>query len=421
MNRVLMIAYHFPPVAGSSGVQRTLKYSQYLPEFGWQAAVLSVHPRAYERTDGGQLEEVPATVPVVRAFALDAARHLRILGRYPGILAIPDRWVSWLLGGIPAGLGLIRQWRPNLLWSTYPVATAHLLGLVLSRLSGIPWVADFRDSMTEPGYPAASAQWRAFRSIESRTVMRAERCVFTTPGAARMYRERYPQVAASRMTIIENAFDEENFRAVEEQGRLDRLERDAPLTLLHSGVLYPSERDPSALFEALSHLKATKRLSAGDVQVVLRATGHDDLHAEAIRRFDIEDLVRLAPPLPYSYALREMLQADALLLLQAASCNHQIPAKLYEYLRARRPVLALTDPAGDTAGALRAAGITSIVRLDDARSIESALPAFLARVRSASADVASDAVVQANTRRARTRSLARLFDDVLAVAGDSSR
>ena len=64
----------------------------------------------------------------------------------------------------------------------------------------------------------------------------------------------------------------------------------------------------------------------------------------------------LAPPIGYGEALAEMISSDALLILQASNCNDQIPAKLYECLRARRPILGLTDPAGDTAAALRAAG-----------------------------------------------------------------
>src|SRR4051794_35891220 len=84
VKRVLMVAFHFPPSAGSSGIQRTLRFVQHLPALGWEPVVLTAHPRAHERTSNDLMDEVPSGVKVVRAFALDAARHLSIRGRYPG-------------------------------------------------------------------------------------------------------------------------------------------------------------------------------------------------------------------------------------------------------------------------------------------------------------------------------------------------
>jgi hypothetical protein len=133
-----------------------------------------------------------------------------------------------------------------------------------------------------------------------------------------------------------------------------------------------------------------------------------------LREHDVAELVELAPPLPYRAALAEMLAADGLLLLQAANCNGQIPAKLYEYLRARRPLLALTDPAGDTAAALREAGIDTIADLASADAIAEALPRFLALCRAARAPLASDAVIAGHARSARARELAHLFDHILS-------
>ncbi|HKQ60618.1 MAG TPA: hypothetical protein VJS92_04985, partial [Candidatus Polarisedimenticolaceae bacterium] len=151
--RVLMIAFHYPPYRGSSSVHRTLAFSKYLGGCGWQPVVLSAHPRAYPQTGDEQLAEIPADVPVERAFALDSARQLALGGRYLRLSAVPDRWSSWALGAVPAGLALIRRHRPAALWSTYPIATAHWIAAALARLSGLPWIADLRDSMTEPGYP----------------------------------------------------------------------------------------------------------------------------------------------------------------------------------------------------------------------------------------------------------------------------
>ena len=104
LKRVLMVAYHFPPLAGSSGIQRTLRFLQHLPSLGWQALVLSASPLAYEKTSDDLLADVPAGTVVRRAFALDTARQLQVAGRYMGWMARPDRWMSWRFDGVRQGL-----------------------------------------------------------------------------------------------------------------------------------------------------------------------------------------------------------------------------------------------------------------------------------------------------------------------------
>src|SRR5215813_9488403 len=149
MRRVLMVAYHFPPYSGSSGLWRTLSFCRYLPHHGWHPLVLTTRPSAYPETSDYADDDLPPSVQVERVRALDAARHLAIGGRYVSWSAVPDRWVSWFVGGVARGLRLIRTRAPRVIWSTYPIATAHLIGLALHRLTGLPWVADFRDPMTE--------------------------------------------------------------------------------------------------------------------------------------------------------------------------------------------------------------------------------------------------------------------------------
>jgi glycosyltransferase involved in cell wall biosynthesis len=414
VNRVLMIAFHFPPLRGSSGIQRTLKFAQYLPQCDWLPVVLSAHPRAYANSGADQMGDIPPEVVVHRAFALDSSRHLSFKGRYPGWLAVPDRWVSWLLGAVPAGLRLVRAYRPQVIWSTYPIASAHLIGLFLHRLTGIPWVADLRDPMIDAGHPSNPLTRRAHRWIETQTLKHCSRAVCTTPGAIRTYLANYPNIPSARFCLIENGFDEENFADAETA--VAAKKPDERFVLVHSGVVYPSERDPIPLFQALAALKTQGRIDGERFQLILRATGHDAYLAGLIKDAGIDDLVTLAPHVSYRDALAEMLTAGGLLILQSGNCNHQIPAKLYEYLRARRPLLALTAAAGDTAAALRNAGIDTIAPLDSKDAIIEGLLRFLELVEAGKAPLASAATIDANSRRARTGVLAGMLDAVALEA-----
>ena len=413
VKRVLMVAYHFPPMSVSSGIQRTLRFAQYLPEHNWEPLVLTAHPRVYPGVSEASLAEVPPGLCVRRAFALDTARHLSLRGSYPRLLAVPDRWSSWWLGAVPAGLALIRKFKPDVLWSTYPIATAHLIAHTLHRLTGIRWVADFRDPMAQDGYPSHRLAHRSFEWIEYQALKHCERAVFTAPGAVALYEQRYPDIPKSRLRIIENGYDESSFSGAE-HGTERAGPRDGPLVIVHSGSVYPSERDPRPFFGALSDLRARGVIKAGDLRIVLRATGCDDYLRGLIEQNGIGAIVSLEPTLPYRAALAEMLAADALLVLQASNCNYQVPAKLYEYLRARRPILALTDPVGDTAAVLKQAGIDSIAPLDSRQEIASLLTRFLDLLRQKRAPVAREDSIASASRRARTAEFARVLDEVAA-------
>ncbi|MHB1198221.1 MAG: glycosyltransferase [Polaromonas sp.] len=418
MKRVLMIAYHFPPLAGSSGIQRSLRFVQHLPALGWQPLVLSAHPRAYEKTSDDLLADVPAGVVVRRAFALDTARHLQLGGRYLGWMARPDRWISWKFDAIRQGLKLIDAFKPDVIWSTYPIATAHVIAAKLQRKTGLPWIADFRDPMAQEDYPVDLRTRQMYRDIEADAAAQARYCVFTTPGAARMYRQRYP-AAASRMVVLENGYDEESFAsaALQPQVARDPADGKRPLVMLHSGIVYPSERDPTQLFAALGRLQQAGTLSPADLRIRFRASVHDDLLKNLAQTHGVQDFIELCPALPYREALAEMMAVDALLVLQASNCNAQIPAKIYEYLRAGKPILGLTDPAGDTAGVLRDAGLNDIARLDSVDEIARVLPALVHDWRQGKAVLPQALAVQQASRRGRSQALAALLEQAKASQG----
>lgn len=404
-----MVAFHFPPLAGSSGIQRTLRFVQHLPRFGWQPIVLSAHPAAYERTSADLLDEVPEHAIVGRALALDSGRHLAVRGRRLNFLSMPDRWASWRFDAVRVGMRLVRQHRPDVIWSTYPIATAHLIGAELHRRTGIPWVADFRDPMAQVGYPPDPAVWKSFKRIEEVAAENADAMVFTTPGAVREYAGRYP-AANGRMFLVENGYDEESFAACDAEGRGIEPLVPGRITLVHSGTVYREDRDPQPLLQALARLIRQGAVDARTLTVRFRATANDEFMCRLVQEQGIEDVVEIAPPIGYRAALREMLCADGLLLLQGPSCNDQIPAKVYEYLRARRPILALTDAAGDTARVLARAGVTGIARIDDPDTIASALAAFLASIRDGRAALPGEAAIHDASREIRTKALA----DVMA-------
>ena len=421
---ILLLAFHFPPFKGSSGLERTLGFCRDLPRFGWLPVVLTASTQAYESVSQERVGDIPAGVIVERAFAMDTARHLSIGGRYPRWAALPDRWISWLVGAVPMGWRLARRHRPAAIWSTYPIATAHVAGYMLARITGLPWVADFRDPMvefdasTQTHYPTDARVRSARLWVEGLAARRAAMAVFCTRGAAEIFALRYPKIGPDRIHVIANGYDENAFSnasavAANDSGRL---------VLVHSGTLYPGpDRDPTAFFQALRALLDADPKWSTRVRIVLRASGFDTTYQPIIDRLRLQDCVVLSPSCPYREALGEMLSADGLLVFQGHTSNPAIPAKLYEYLRARRPILALVDAQGSTAALLREEGVGVLAPIDDVAQIQASLREFLIAVEAGQGTVLSKARVQHFERGERAAELARLLDKVTNTQRPNAR
>lgn len=416
-----MIAFHYPPLIGSSGILRTQKFAQYLPALGWSPLVLTVGARAYPQSE--PLHEDTSDVQVERAFALDTQRHLSIAGFYPRWLASPDRWISWWPFAVMKGRGLIARCKPDIIWSTFPVATAHLIAATLHRMSGIPWVADFRDPMvdTDPStgieYPTDAAVRKMNARVERLAIRHCSRAVFTTDGTVGIYAERYQDVATSRWVTIANGYDEDDFVRAEQLPDPPRLDK---VVLVHSGIIYPDARDPRSFFAALGELRRDGIISPTSLRIVLRASSNEHYFQQHLVEHGIDDIVVLEPPLPHTQALAEMLHANGLIVIQATNCNSQIPAKAYECLRAGKPILALTDATGDTARLLRSHGAATIIPLDDKDSIVRGFVRFLDGIRAGTAPAANRDDVAMHSRQSRTRELARVLDAVVAERRSAS-
>lgn len=312
-----------------------------------------------------------------------------------------------------SGLRIMRRQRIHAVWSTYPIMTAHVVAHTLSRMKGTPWIADFRDPVVssvagqDGGTIASQLRW------EQRIISRAACSVFTTPGATQVCARQYPDAfGEGRVSCIPNGYDEEDFAGLE--GGQPSGHGGGPLHFVHGGVLYPDGRNPVHFFEAIAQLKQTGALKASDIRVTLRASGSEEVYAEQIRQLGITDIVTLAPYMPYKDALAEQATADGLLLFQGERYDHQIPAKVYEYLRLGRPILGLVGENGDTAALLREAGGAITAPLNSASAIAAKLLEFIDLAKQPSNGMSSSAAVQRYSRRHSAQLLAGLLDRVCA-------
>lgn len=344
MKHVVMVAFHYPPEASSSGVLRTLKYTQYLAEAGWRSTVITVRPDAYDVVDPELEKTIPETTRVVRTRFLNVKRHLSIRGRYLATLAVPDTWSGWWWFGRKAGRAVIASDPPDLIYSTSPHATAHLIARSLAAGSGLPWVMDFRDPWyeepPEEGTPAVVHWWA--RRLEAWTVRDASAVVASTAQLRDSLRRRYPAGPTSKFNFIMNGYDESDFAGLE-----PATADSSVLDIVHTGSVNRTFRDPRPLIEALR--RAVDRGALGADEIGLRFLGAgrpEELGwlTDCAQACDLGHAIKIQPRVGYHRALGELAKCTVSLLLQASPDTVDlVPAKLYEYLRIGRPVLGLLN------------------------------------------------------------------------------
>ena len=286
----------------------------------------------------------------------------RIDELYQNLLFWPDVNVGWLFHALPATTGLCRRWRPDLIYATTPPATTLVLGWIVSRRSSIPWVAEIRDRWANDPYDPRPP-WRAAldRRLERRVLSSARAIVTVSETWARTYRVRYGKPTA----VIYNGFLPEDYERQPSETPPDA--RDS-LRIVYTGAVYAG-RDPTPLWRALALLGP----ASDGIRVEFYGSPGAAILAGAARH-GVSENVRVRDSLPHGEAVRLQCQADVLLLLQwnISSEAGNIPGKLFEYLGARRPILALGYDGGEMARIVqeRKAGLLANDPEEIARQLE---------------------------------------------------
>lgn len=325
---------------------RTLKFTKYLPEFGWRVHVLTLRQEFYRQTDEQLLGDIPSGVTIHRTRALDTKRYL----------GVPDRFVGWVPFGVSAGKKIVASAGIDALFSTSPIPSAHLIAYRLKRRFHLPWVADFRDPWVEEGiWPKpGSLRYRVESALERKVILNADRVTVTTSGLKGELTRRFPEVRKDKFVVIENGFDEADFLKIGDDIRPEE-ER---FLILHAGMVNPDYRDPFPLLECLADLAKSGKLPK-EVRVRFLGGGayvDSEAFRARVKRLAAPEIVEVERRLPYAEGLKLLLRSNALLLLQdSEDTRNLIPAKAFEYLRAGRPIITLGQE-GATADLVRDTG-----------------------------------------------------------------
>ena len=406
--RLLIVSLYWPP-AGGPGVQRPLKLAGHLADLGLDVHVLAPDDPKWLHRDPAPAVHPAVTVHRARNVGPRARRPAEELARARGLdrlalqaelglrgLLVPDASVLWNLTAAPAAIRLVRRLRPDVVLTTSPPGSVHLAGLAAKRATGVRWVADLRDSLTQHAHRRREVRGEA--TLARLVARHADAIVCVSEAIAAETSALAPRGIPR---VIGNGCDFEDFSGLPY----------APgprFRITHAGSFF-GRRDPRPFLDALAQ--------AGD-EVTARFVGdfrtRDRDHAASL---GLGDRLELLPYVPRSEALALQRDSEALLLLipEAEGRGRGVlSGKVFEYLAAERPILAAVPPDGEAARLIRETGAGTVVAPDDPGAIGEALEGLVTRWRAGeleSADLAPEWKARLS-RRARAEELASLLYEV---------
>jgi len=370
MKRAVIISYFFPP-DGGAGTQRAAKFCKYLPEYGWEATVVTRDPAATRDrmvpADAALLRDIGRDTRVVRV-----AEEARLS---PWAAALPriDVGYTWLEPALAAAKAQIASWGPDVVLITMSPFSLAFLGWRLQQEAGVPVVYDLRDPWALDGWRlhGTRRRWRRDLAVMKDTLKAADAVIANPPEAAQAIAKAVPSLSPQRLTCITNGYDAEDF-ASPEPARPDP--REAPhFRLVHTGTLLTDclyvYRGPLGWLKRLKHYRPEPIDTSGRTPfhllkaiAMLRARGHpcgsrsrvqlvggdDPQTRRCVRESPAPDCVELTGYVSHPESVRYARQADALFLplhgLPPGYRSLIVPGKTYEYLATHRPILGCLPP-----------------------------------------------------------------------------
>ena len=432
LSRKLLMLINFFPPAGGGGVYRPLSFVKYLSRMGWDITVVTPKPGEFWISDPSLEKQVPEGVRVVRTGSLSAARmlgaihgrrkdvraSLRPSGRFEAmrrfgeLFLLPDTYIGWQPFAVKAASRLCREEKFDALYSTSPPDSTQLAALKVSSRFGIPWLADFRDPWISLYLrdSVSAAHRRILEGMERRVAQGADTVAVTTGWQQETLSGKVPSCNAVR---IPNGYDEEDF-AGETDGPPD-----GPLQITHCGMLTIGRRSHTFL-EGLSRFLASVPGARGNVRVTFIGA-RESANEEWDGIDGLEGTVTFEDNMPHAECVARERKSHVLLLIKHDDerYNGLVPGKLYEYIGARRPILALASP-GEAADIITGLRRGEVAGPGDAGEVAAALERIYSAYTGGTLDFAYDLSPRPGfSRRAAAESLDRELELIAAGRGDA--
>lgn len=375
MNKVLMVAYQFPPVGGS-GVQRSAKFAKYLPSFGWEPVVLTRDNKKMTLRDESLLKELSPDIEIIRTPAYDLTVLPWVLSKVGKFIAwkilVPDGEVLWMKNAVRACLERIKKGDIKAIYTTSYPYSDHLMGLeVKKHFPDLLWLADFRDEWTNNPYlfdkPHRVSRMKKEKEMEKEVLEKADILVTNTPIMKRNFVRLNPEFGLeSKMHVIPNGFDTADFE------RLEKKNINNPLfTITYTGALY-GRRKPDLFLEAVGNLVRMGKINKEKICIRFIGSFKHDVLQGLIKSNALVGAVETISYMEHEQCIKSMMESDALLLIEGGGPGSEAfyTGKIFEYIQTGNPILAVIPEKGAAAELIRSTKTGIICDWADIKAIE---------------------------------------------------
>lgn len=362
MKRVLIITYYWPP-AGGPGVQRWLKFVKYFREFGVEPIVYVPENPNYPLLDDNFSSEIPADIEIIKQPINEPYRFAKFFSKKKtkqissGIISkkdvsameklmlyvrgnffIPDARVGWVKPSVDFLSKYITENPVDLIITTGPPHSLHLIGMELKQELGVKWLADFRDPWTTIHYHKSlrlnKTSERKHKVLEAAVLNSADIITVTSPTT----KKEFEMITEKPIEVITNGFD-----VLEEKS----FKMDTKFSISHIGSLL-SERNPQVLWKVLVEISKENPQFKNDLLLKFAGAVSEDVKI-SIDDFGLNENCSFIGYVSHSEALKLQNESQLLLLVEINSSETRaiIPGKLFEYLAAKRPIIALGPKESD--------------------------------------------------------------------------
>ena len=416
IRNVLVIAYYFPPL-GLSGVQRTLKFVKYLPQFGWQPTVLTVTPTGYYAQDYTLLEELHSHhIEVERVGSLDPNRLFRKKGvvKMPSekwrkiftfisdMFFIPDNKIGWKRKALKVANKLFEKKNFDVIFATAPPFTDFLIGMELHKKFQKPLVIDYRDPWHEypyKYYPTPMHKLWNYK-LEKKVLRASSRILVTGRRTKELILKRFKYLRYNDVTILSHGYDPADFE-IDPKIHVEKSKR---MRFAHAGVFY-GDRTPKHFLQALKEVVTSRPQLKDQIELVLIGNLQDE-YVNIIKSLGLEGNVTITGYLDHRHCIEYLKSADVLWL--TLNNDKQSPGKLYEYLGLRKPILGCV-PEGFIRQTLEEAGGCMIIQPTDVKGIAEAIVQLYGLYRANRLPAPKEEVIQKYNRIELTNGLSKIF------------
>ncbi|MBI4535829.1 MAG: glycosyltransferase family 4 protein [Ignavibacteriae bacterium] len=424
--RVLVIAYYFPPM-GLSGVQRTLKFVKYLPDYGWLPTVLTVEPVGYFAKDDSLLDELKSReVRIERTRAagpgkffmkngdvvkFPSERMRKMLSRLSDTFFIPDNKVGWRRKAVARGVHLHNETPFDLIFATAPPFTDFMIGAELKARINKPLVFDYRDPWVEYPFKFYPTPLHKLRNIhlEKRALKASSHVITTNRRVKELLIKRYGFLTYNDVDIIPQGFDPEDFRTVKKDSRTDFLPRTEKMRVTYAGVFW-EDRVPDYFLEALHELFKEQPEFRRKIEAVFIGNFREE-NMKLVESLGLRENVTVLGYLPHRDCVRCLVESDLLWVIVGDEVGS--PGKTYEYIGARKPILGCVPEGFMNMTILETGG--KVVAPKDVAGIKKALVEFYESYAKGRLHGPTPEVVNKYNRVKLTGSLVRIFESLLAA------